>query len=79
MTVIIDGTEYVSADEVAAQLGTTELKVLMLLRQKNLHGEQIDGSWFVTAASLACYDADAAVPAIPSCRTGCTSSGCSCK
>ncbi|HJV64990.1 MAG TPA: hypothetical protein VJ550_04600 [Geomonas sp.] len=79
MTVIIDGSEFVSTDEVAAQLGTTELKVLMLLRQKALCGEQIDGSWFVTAASLACYDADAAVPAIPSCRSICTSSGCGCR
>lgn len=78
MTVIIDGNEFISAAEVAAQLGTTELKVLLLLRQNALCGEQIDGSWFVTSASFACYDADAAAPAIPSCRSTCSGSGCGC-
>ncbi len=79
MTVMMDGTEYVPAAEVAAKLGTTEMKVLMLLRQNALQGEQIDGSWFVTAASLADFDSDAAQPVVPSCRTSCTSSGCGCK
>ncbi|HJV36152.1 MAG TPA: hypothetical protein VJ604_13830 [Geomonas sp.] len=55
------------------------MKVLMLLRQKALRGERMDGRWFVTAASLADYDAGAAQPVVPSCRTNCTSSGCGCR
>ena len=79
MTVIIDGIEYLPASVVAEQLETTETKVLMLLKQKALGGELVDGSWFVTAASLACYDAHAANAESQSqCRTGCGSTGCGC-
>ena len=79
MTVLIDGIEYLPATEVALQLGTTETKILMLLKQKALGGELIEGSWFVTTASLACYDAHAQDPAQQAqCRTSCTSSGCGC-
>lgn len=79
MTVIENGIEFISVDQVATKLGTTEMKVLMLLRQKALRGERMDGRWFVTAASLADYDAGAAQPVVPSCRTNCTSSGCGCR
>ena len=80
MTVVIDGIEYLAASDVALQLETTETKVLMLLKQKALGGELIEGTWFVTAASLACYDAQAQDPAQQAnCRTSCSSSsGCGC-
>jgi hypothetical protein len=75
MTVVIDGIEYLPASEVALQLGTTETKILMLLKQKALGGELVEGSWFVTAASLACYDAQAQDPGKKAhCGSGC--SGC---
>jgi hypothetical protein len=79
MTVVIEGTEYLSAAEVAGKLCTTELKVLMLLRQKALCGHQIDGTWFVTAESLASYDPNSVAPASPACRTSCSGSSCGCK
>jgi len=79
MTVVIDGIEYLAASTVAQQLETTETKVLMLLKQKALEGELIEGSWFVTTASLACYDAQGQKPENqPSCRTSCSSTGCGC-
>ena len=79
MTVVIDGIEYLPASEVALKLETTETKILMLLKQKALGGELIEGSWFVTAASLACYDAHAREPENKAnCRTSCSSSGCGC-
>ena len=75
MTVLIDGIEYLPASEVALQLGTTETKILMLLKQKALGGELVEGSWFVTTASLACYDAHAQSPEKKAnCSSGC--SGC---
>jgi hypothetical protein len=75
MTVVIDGIEYLPASVVAQKLETTETKILMLLKQKALGGELIEGSWFVTAASLACFDAHAREPEKQAnCRTGC--SGC---
>lgn len=79
MTVEIDGIAYLPASEAALQLATTETKILMLLKQNALAGELIEGSWFVTAASLACYDAhsgDAEMQA--KCLTSCSSKGCGC-
>jgi hypothetical protein len=80
MNVMIDGVEYLPAAAAATQLATTETKILMLLKQKALSGELIEGSWFVTTASLACYDAHAADPEKQlQCRTSCSSSsGCGC-
>ena len=79
MTVVIDGIEYLPASMVAQKLETTETKILMLLKQKALAGELIEGSWFVTADSLACYDAQAREPEKQAnCRTSCSSSGCGC-
>jgi hypothetical protein len=79
MTVIIDGIEYLPAAAAAIQLATTETKILMLLKQKALTGELIEGDWFVTTASLACYDAHASDPEKQAqCRTSCSSTGCGC-
>jgi len=79
MTVVIDGIEYLTASTVAQQLETTETKILMLLKQKALVGELIEGTWFVTTASLACYDAHARQPEKQAnCRTSCSSTGCGC-
>jgi hypothetical protein len=79
MTVLIDGTEYLPATEAAEQLATTETKILMLLKKKALLGEMIEGSWFVTSASLAGYDPNAVLAGNqPECRTSCSGSGCGC-
>jgi hypothetical protein len=79
MTVVIDGIEYLPASVAAQQLQTTETKILMLLKQKALAGELIEGDWFVTTASIACYDAHAQDPQKQAqCRTSCSSSGCGC-
>jgi aspartokinase-like uncharacterized kinase len=78
MTVTIDGIEYLAASDAAEKLSTTETKILMLLKQKALQGDLIDGSWFVTSASLSSYDPEAAKAAALDCKTSCTSSKCSC-
>jgi hypothetical protein len=79
MTVVIDGIEYLPAAEAAHQLETTETKILMLLKQKALAGELVEGSWFVTTASLACYDPQAQEAAkMAGCHTSCSSSGSGC-
>lgn len=79
MTVHIDGIDYLSVAEVAKQLATTEVKILMLLRKGALTGQQVDGAWLVTAASVAGYDPEACEPASPpSCRTSCSASSCGC-
>ena len=81
MTVVIDGIEYLPASAVAQQLETTETKILMLLKKKALGGELIEGAWYVTTASLSCYDPQAQdAEKQADCKTSCSSasSGCSC-
>ena len=75
-----DGSEYVTAEEVAADLGTTPLRVLMLIKEKALNGVLRDGAWLVTRESLACFRTRGANLSLQnSCRSSCTSSGCGCK
>ena len=72
--------EYVTVDGAAAELSTTPLRVLMLIKEKALKGELRDGTWLVTRNSLNCFmvsGADLSLQA--SCHTSCSSSGCSCK
>ena len=79
MTMEIDGIEYLAAAEAAQHLSTTDTRILMLLKQNELDGELLDGEWFVTTASLACYDKHAKKAEKQlQCRTSCGSSGCGC-
>jgi hypothetical protein len=79
MTTIIDGIEYLPASTAAQKLATTETKVLMLLKQKALEGQRIDGSWFVTTSSLTLYEVAALEPEnLAQCRTSCGGEGCGC-
>ena len=79
MTVVIDGIEYLPASVAAEHLATTETRILMLLKQKALCGDQIEGAWYVTTDSLACYDPAARqAEKLLQCRTSCKASGCGC-
>lgn len=78
MTMTIEGVEYLPAAAAAEQLATTETKILMLLKKKALYGELIEGSWFVTTASLSSYIPTCEPDAGLQCRTSCSSSGCGC-
>ncbi|TGU72239.1 hypothetical protein E4633_07965 [Geomonas terrae] len=80
MTEMIDGKEHVTAAEAAAELSTTETKILMLLKQKALQGTLSEQGWFITRESLDSFDQDAGNPqAQLSCRTSCSSSTCGCR
>ncbi|HBA88475.1 MAG TPA: hypothetical protein DCZ75_10990 [Geobacter sp.] len=70
--------EYLPMAEAARLLSTTETRILMLLKQKALQGELLDGGWVVSTASLACYDKEAAAPAPQSHCSSCSSSRCGC-
>ncbi len=75
-----DSREYITVDDVAVELGTTPLRVLMLIKEKALRGEQRDGAWMVTQESLECFKSHGADLSLQaSCRTSCTSSGCGCR
>lgn len=51
---IIDGVAHVTATAAAQELQTTQLKVLMLIKQNALTGCMVEGEWFVTGESLEC-------------------------
>lgn len=79
MTVVREGIEYVPAFIAAEELSTTEIKILMLLKQRALSGEFIDGCWYVTKESLASYHPSKAVPPDLACKSSCSSSTCGCR
>lgn len=75
-----DYQDLASVEEAAAALQTTHLRVLMLLKEKELVGEEIDGAWFVTRESLKCcmtHGKDLKVQM--GCKSYCSSGGCGCK
>lgn len=72
MKVEINGIPSVTAAVAAEELATTQLKILMLIKQKALCGEMIDGEWYVTRESLFSYDpAEEKPPATHECHSGC--------
>jgi len=76
----IDGIEHVTVHEAAAELSTTHLRVMMLLKEKALLGIEAEGEWLVTRDSLECcktHGADRKVAR--GCTTSCSSGGCGCK
>ena len=43
---------WISAREAALDLGVTEIRILMLVKQKALRGREVDGQWEVSAEDL---------------------------
>lgn len=48
-------TEKLTVAEVATSMKTTPINVMMHIKRGLLAGEEIDGSWYVPADSLATY------------------------
>jgi len=73
--------EMMELDEAVEELGTTGLRLLMLLREGTVEGvEQEDGSWLIARASLECLKKHGGVPPVKEkgCASSCTSSSCGC-
>jgi hypothetical protein len=71
--------EMVAAEEAAKAMRTTVLSVMMHIKRKLLVGQELDGKWFVSAASLAAFLAQNGGETAPIvCRSGCAAkkSGC---
>lgn len=43
---------FVSTEEAARMLGTTGMRVLMMLKKRELEGRLVDDTWYVATASL---------------------------
>lgn len=69
----------VTVAEAAEELATTQVKVLMLLKQKDLEGKLVNEEWAISRNSLDCLKKHGLKPAAQaSCRTSCQASGCGC-
>ena len=75
----METNDRLSLPEVAKELKTTQLKVLMLLKQKVLSGAMIDGDWYVDRASLDSFlEHGADLRAQEGCITSCSAKSCNC-
>lgn len=62
----------ISAIEAAALLGTTRLRIMMLIKEGMLKGAEEGGEWFVDRESLDCFNARGGdATARRTCRTSC--------
>ena len=73
--------EKLTVNEVATTMKTTPMNVMMHIKRGLLAGEEIEGSWYVSADSLASYLSDAnrgvngsVCKAKSHCGQGCSSS-----
>jgi hypothetical protein len=79
METSIAGVTHVTAAVAAEELQTTQLKVLMLLKQKALTGSMVDGEWFVSRESLDCAKVHGIDRSVQSqCKTSCSTGSCGC-
>ena len=72
--------ELVTADEAAALLGTTNMKILMLIKRGMLKGQEKDGEWHLCKESvLGLKTRGWQQEEAESCRNGCSPSpSCNC-
>ncbi len=80
METMIEGAPHVPIEDAARELGTTHLRVLMLLKHRVLSGSQVDGAWYVERTSLDTLKEEGMPGVEPAgCRASCTASSCGCK
>lgn len=76
----MEANEQISIRDAAREVGSTHLRLLMLIKQGALQGELRDGEWFVTRDELAGFAAAGGEsrPAL-ACAASCKASTCSCR
>lgn len=68
----IDGKSWIDIQEAAAALNSTIPRLLMLIKDGTLVGQQLDGEWYVTSDSICNCSNREKIPHIPkSCSGGC--------
>lgn len=76
----LNDTDYLAIAEAAEKLETTVTKILMLLKNNDLKGKEIEGEWFIEPDSLACCKSDdIEMKVAKGCVSYCSSGGCGCK
>ena len=75
----METVKMLTVGEAAEVLATTPTKILMLLKNDDLKGEEKDGTWLIDADSLACAKSHGIdMKAAKGCASYCNSGGCGC-
>jgi hypothetical protein len=73
----IEGIPHMELDDAARELGTTPLRILMLIRQGVMEGRWAEEQWFVAKPTLACFRSFTTDPGrTRKCGDACSSGGC---
>lgn len=76
MEKIIDGISWLAINQAASTLNSTVPRLLMLIKDGTLTGQQIDGEWHVTSDSICNCGNRSPVPhVVKSCSGGCGGCG----
>lgn len=72
--------DLISLEDAAEQLSSTGLRLLMLIREGNLEGHEVEGKWYISLDSLERLKGTGGTPPIQQkdCASGCTASKCGC-
>ncbi len=72
--------DLISILDAAREVGSTHLRLLMLIKQGKLPGEMRDGQWFVSRNSLADFaTVEGEARTAPACAASCKASSCGCQ
>lgn len=76
----METVKMLTVGESAEALATTPTKILMLLKNGELKGEESEGTWYIDADSLACAKSHGIdMKTAKGCASYCNSGGCGCK
>lgn len=77
---MIEGIPHIPIDEAAAELETTHLRILMLLKHRVVTGYQVDGAWYIEKGSLVSLKTRGPERRGPAgCAASCGAASCGCK
>ena len=77
MVKMIGGGPHIPMEEAARELGTTPLRIMMLIREGAMRGCLVDDEWFVEKETLGCFRSYESEPGKPGgCGGSCPSGGC---
>ncbi|MRR35959.1 hypothetical protein EG829_15045 [bacterium] len=72
--------EQISITDAAKEVGSTHLRLLMLIKQGALQGELRDGEWYVSRDALAGFAAaEGENRPVLACAAACKASSCGCR
>ena len=76
MVKMIGGVPHIPMNEAARELGTTPLRIMMLIREGVMRGCLVDDEWFVEKGTLGCFRSYESEPGKPGgCGGSCPSGG----